>query len=399
MDTASFVNPSGRLVFRGRTAHFVPNDLPQTLTFSSRVINLLSKADRVIGELNGISGHIDNPHLITRLFTRKEAVMSSRIEGTQTNFRDLLIYEFRQKLLFEADTDHTPRSTHDSAASDAREVMNYVFALDEGLNKLQTFPISLRLIKDLHRRLLSGVRGGQANPGEFRHTTVWIGHPGSTIDEARFVPPPSDVLLDVLDTFERSIYRNDELPPLIKIAMLHQYFETIHPFLDGNGRIGRLLISLLMQSNGLLSQPLLYMSGYFESHREQYYDLLLDVSKTSNWMLWLEFFLTGVEYQGRDAIERARRLDTLRRTYHEMFDRPRTPAGLDRTIDDLFATPIINAQSVMAARNITWPMASEYIRRLVDAGILEPLDPSRRRYRLFVATGIMEAVEAANSLS
>lgn len=398
MDLQTFTNPSGQLTKRGSAVHFVPSALPSSLTFSTRSINILSNADRVIGELNGLSGRIENPHLITRLFTRKEAVLSSRIEGTQTNFRELILYEVQQSQLFNGIEEATSNAQTDNKAPprDAQDVMNYVLALDRGLAQLRDLPVSLRLVKNLHRILLAGSRDEGASPGEFRKLPVWIGPPGSSIMEARFVPAPPDALPSVLDDFEKTIHRTDELPPLVKIAMLHQYFETIHPFLDGNGRIGRLLIALLMNAMELLSQPLLYMSGYFEANRETYYDLLLNVSRTSDWMSWLEFFLTGVERQGRDAIQRARRMESLRQHYHGMVNGKRTPAGLGVTIDDLFATPITSITSIAKARGITYASAASYVKKLVSRGILHPLDPSRRRHRLYIAGGIMDAVEGAS---
>ncbi len=267
--------PAGRLLQVGQdqTAYwaFAPNPLPPVLVWDAELVRVLSDADRALGELAGLGRTMPNPNLLIRPFIRREAVLSSRIEGTQADIADLYAYEAGQLPL--------PGVKPAPPESDVREVLNYVHAMEYGLERIQTLPVSLRLLRELHERLLAGVRGDQATPGEFRRTQNWIGRPGCTLNDADFVPPPVAEMNAALDAFEKYLHAGNAYPPLVRLAVIHYQFEAIHPFLDGNGRIGRLLISLLLVHWNLLSLPLLYLSAFFERHRKDYYDLLFAVSE------------------------------------------------------------------------------------------------------------------------
>ncbi len=308
MDVKAFQNsPSGRLI---RTPAdywaYVPNPLPPDIQWTPGLVAALSEADRALGELAGLGRSLPNPHLLIRPFLHREAVLSSRIEGTRATLSDLYAYEAAQLRLFEL-------------PSDVHEVHNYVQALEYGLDRLRSLPLSLRLIREIHARLMEGVRGELQTPGEFRHSQNWIGSPGCTLNDANYVPPPVDEMHKALHALEGFLYAPSELPPLIRLGMIHYQFEAIHPFLDCNGRIGRLLMTLLLCAWDLLPEPLLNLSAYFEAHRQDYYNLLLDVSQIGTWQEWLSFFLQGVSVQSQDAVVRAQRLQTLRKDYRARF--------------------------------------------------------------------------------
>jgi Fic family protein len=301
MDLERFrTSPSGRLVRAGEEPAiywaFVPHPLPPHLPLEPSLVRLLSDADRALGELAGLARTLPNASLLIPPFLRREAVLSSRIEGTRAGLAELYAYEAGQPV---------------SPPSDVREVHNYVRAFEYGLERIHTLPVSLRLLRELHQRLMEDVRGEQATPGEFRRSQNWIGPPGCTLNQAHFVPPPVPEMNEGLDAFEKYIHGDDPSPPLIRLALIHYQFEAIHPFLDGNGRIGRLLISLLLAHWNLLPLPLLYLSAFFERNRQQYYDLLLAVSERGACSDWVSFFLRGVLAQATDANRRAKRLQDL----------------------------------------------------------------------------------------
>ena len=239
---------------------------------------------------------MSNPHLLIRPFTRKEAVLSSRIEGTQTSLGELLAAE--------------AGAVVDQVPADLREVGNYVTALEYGIRRLDTLPLSLRLMRELHERLMGGVRGDVAMPGEFRRSQNWIGRPGSTLTDATYVPPSPDELMPCLAALEDFLH-DRTFPPLVHAALVHAQFEAIHPFLDGNGRVGRLLITLLLVERDVLPSPLLYLSAYFEQMRQEYYARLLGITERGEWEEWLVYFLDGVAVQSADAVERIQGIDTL----------------------------------------------------------------------------------------
>src|SRR5262245_921234 len=282
---------------------FAPNPLPPKLDISWRLVKQVSDADRAMSELAGLARTLPNPHLLIGPFIRREAVLSSRIEGTRASLSDLFYFE----AAIEAPPD----------APDVMEVANYVKALDHGLSRFNELPMSLRLIREKHERLMEGVRGEHLTPGEFRRSQNWIGPPGSTLMDAAYVPPPVDEMWRALDEFEKYLHAESEFPLLIRLALIHYQFEAIHPFLDGNGRIGRLLITLLLCAEGALHHPLLYLSAFFERYREDYYRALLAVSQRGERANWINFYLRGVQEQSRDAIKKSSRLLDLWRQYRQ----------------------------------------------------------------------------------
>ncbi len=375
-------NAPGKIVKTSTGYHaFIPAPLPPKIKWSDKLLSLLSKADRGIAQLSEVGASFPAPQVVVRPFIRREAVVSSRIEGTQTSLQELLTYEARQLPLFEN--------------PDAHEVHNYVKALDFGLKRVGSLPISQRLIREVHARLMQGVRGEYATPGEFRRSQNWIGGPGATIDTARYVPPPVEKMLVCLSDLEKYIHSPSDLPPIIRIGLIHYQFEAIHPFLDGNGRVGRLLVSLLLSAWGLLPQPLLYLSAYFEIHRQEYYDQLLSVSLNGTWESWLEFFLNGVDQQAKESTARLRRLRDIRLEFEELISPERTRITLGQAVDFLMSQPIVTVSQLQDGIGLNnFVTAQRYVDRLIELGILRQLG-GRARNRLFIADEIFNGIEGA----
>ena len=360
---------------------FVPAKLPPTVEPTWELARETSEADRKLSELAGTARTLPNPHLLIGPFSRREAVLSSKIEGTIASLSDLMSYE----ALGGRRTDR----------ADVREVANYVTALEYGLRRVTEIPVSVRLMRELHERLMRSVRGGELTPGEFRKRQNWIGDPGCKIIDATYVPPPPSEMMAALDAFEKYMHIPSDLPPLVRMAILHYQFEAIHPFIDGNGRIGRLLISLMLVTEGLLPQPLLYLSAFFERHRSDYYRLLLQVSQHGNWTDWIIFFLRGVAEQAEDAIVRANKLQKLSSEYREQLQNSRSSAALLKLAERLFKSPMITVQLAKKILGHSQPSAQHNIDRLVAAGILEEIT-GRQRGRVYVANRIMQIVEGEN---
>ena len=363
---------------------FVPNPLPPQIDFDRSLVSVLSQADRALGELAGLGRTLPNPNLLIRPFIRREAVLSSRIEGTQADVADLYAYEARQLAL--------PLAQSAASDTDVREVFNYVRALEHGLERLSALPVSLRLIREVHAILMKGVRGEFATPGEFRHTQNWIGRPGCTLEDATYVPPPVMEMQQALGDLEKYLHSDDALPPLVRLALIHYQFEAIHPFIDGNGRIGRLLLSLLLINWNLQPVPLLYLSAYFERQRDAYYDRLLAVSERGAWNEWLKFFLQGVADQSRDAIARARQIQDLQTQWREQLTQTRSSALLLRLVDYLFESPFISVAQAQRQLNIAYNSAQRHIARLVEAGILQPVKDSGYG-RVYVAPAVLRITQ------
>ena len=380
MQPADFTDAApGRVIKTSRDYWaFVPNPLPPSLEISWELAARISEADRALSELAGAARTLPNPHLLIGPFIRREAVLSSRIEGTQASLSDLFFFE--------------ASGAADPAVPDVREVSNYVKALEHGLARLNALPISLRLIREIHAKLMEGVRGEHLTPGEFRRSQNWIGAPGCTLMEANFVPPPEEEMMECLGELEKYLHEPSALPPLVRLALVHYQFETIHPFLDGNGRIGRLLITLLLCAEGLLSEPLLYLSAYFERHRQDYYRCLLDVSHAGQWSHWISFFLRGVAEQSRDALHRSTRLRDLREAYRQKLQATRASGVLLQMTDELFANPATTIAYAAKRLNITQRAASLNVDKLVKAGIVQEVT-GQQRYRVYVATEIINISE------
>jgi len=373
-------SPTGRLVPTVEDAWaFVPHPLPPALTWTSELVSALSQADRALGELAGLGHTLVNPNLLIRPFMRREAVLSSRIEGTQATLTDLYAYEGQQLALFEP-------------PPDVQEVHNYVRALEYGLDRLHEFPLSLRLLREIHARLMEGVRGEEMAPGEFRRRQNCIGPRGCALEDATFVPPPVAQMHQAVDAFEGFLHQPSDLPPLVRLGLIHYQFEVIHPFLDGNGRVGRLFITLLLCAWGLLPEPLLYLSAYFVAHQQTYYDYLLNVSRRGAWEEWLIFFLRGVSEQSQDAVVHAGRLLDLREHYREQFQAAHAAARLLQVVDLLFDRPLLKVNQIAEALEVSFNSASQYVRQLEDAGALCEIT-GKARNRVYRADEVLDAIE------
>ena len=357
---------------------FIPHPLEPSLEMEMALVRTLSAADRALSELAGIARTLPNPHLLINPFIRREAVLSSRIEGTQASFSDLLFFE--------------ASAAGDERALDVREVANYVQALEHGLKRLADLPLSLRLLREIHEKLMTGVRGESQTPGEFRRSQNWVGPPGCTLMEATYVPPPPDEMTVALGELEQYFHEPSSFPPLIRLALVHYQFEAIHPFLDGNGRVGRLLNTLLLCTEGLLPQPLLYLSAFFERNRADYYRLLLQVSQEGAWTEWVAFFLRAVEVQSRDAIERSDKLLQLWQEYRDELQQARASALLLRLVDELFVYPAITNSGAVSKLGVTARSAQFNIDKLIAAEILVEAT-GRRRNRIYLAPEIVDIIE------
>lgn len=373
---------SGRLVnhARGYWA-FVPDRLPPALELSWKLMAEISSAERGISELAGVTRTLPNPHLLIRPFMSREAVLSSRIEGTQASLSDLFYFEASKK--------------PPVGLSDVREVRNYVRALEFGLKRLEELPISKRLLKEMHAELMQHVRGSQQTltPGEFRTTQNWIGPANCTLNDAKFVPPPPEEMMDALSDLERFLHEPSDLPLVIRLALVHYQFEAIHPFLDGNGRIGRLLITLLLSAEKALPQPMLYLSAYFERNRTEYYRHLLAVSQGGCWTEWVSFFLRGVTEQAHDAIRRSEKLLRLWQSYRSKLQSARSSALPLKLVDHLFSQPYLTVGQAKDLLDVTHRAADLNVKKLVEAGILHE-EPLQIYNRVFVARGVMAVLEA-----
>jgi len=381
-------SPSGRLIKNGQgeAAYwaFMPHPLPPSLDLDRPLVQALSAADRALGELAGLGRNMPNPHLLIQPFIRREAVLSSRIEGTQADVVDLYAYEAGQLML--------PGFRPQAQENDIREVLNYVHALEYGLERIKEFPLSLRFLRELHERLMTGVRGDHLTPGEFRRTQNWIGGFGVGLQDAAYVPPPVEEMKQALADFETYLHAEHDYPPLLRLGMIHYQFEAIHPFLDGNGRIGRLLITLLLVHWNLLPLPLLYLSAYFEGHRQHYYDGLMAVSAQGNWNGWLRFFLNGVADQANDAIRRAKELQDLSLAWQTQLKQSTATVLMYHIVDLLSQRPILSALDIANTFGVTHQTAIRGLQRLVKMGILQKLD-DRQRYQRFAALKILEIVQ------
>jgi Fic family protein len=378
MKKSDFKAPqTGRLVTgpQGYLA-FVPAPLPPKLTYSDGLVRLLSRADAALSELSGVGRLLPNPHLLIAPWVRREAVLSSRIEGTRTTLSELLIDELGGKAADEN--------------ADMREVRNYVEALEYGRERLATLPLSLRLVRELHERLMRGVRGDHATPGEFRKSQNWIGPKGSTPETAAYVPPPVSDMMGCLDNWEKFLHERDSHPDLIQCALMHEQFEAIHPFLDGNGRVGRLLITLFLIERGRLSQPLLYLSDYIDANRQDYYDLLQRVRTHGDWNAWLRFFISGVLEISQEAVRQIAKLLELHQAYTDVLHESGR-SGARPLVDQLFRNPYISVAAAAAAMKVSNPTARTAINFLQEKGMLREIT-GRGWGRMYVAPEILKAI-------
>lgn len=359
---------------------FIPTPLPPKLNWTLALVSALSEAERDLSRLATLTGSFPFPRLLLQAFIRREAVLSSRIEGTRATLVELYTYESAQLSFLEKQ-------------DDVREVHNYVTALDYGLERLKSFPMSLRFIREIHEKLMQGVRGGNLTPGEFRRTQNWIGAAGSTLTTATYVPPPMDEMNLALADLEKFIHAGNDIPALARAAMIHYQFEAIHPFLDGNGRIGRLLMALLFAEWQILPQPLLNLSVYFERYRQEYYDHLLAVSQRGDWEVWLRFFLRGVSAQAQDSAARIERLEAIRTRYQSIVNSERNSERMGMVMDFLFGRPIFTAKQLSEGTDMPFKTARQYIEKLVQAGIVREVTGYARN-QIYRADEVFKALDS-----
>lgn len=359
---------------------YIPYPLPPSIVMDAELTVLHDRAVHALGILNGLGRMLPNPRLLIRPFVRREALASSRIEGTRAEYDQLILHEV----------------VHSEAAiqPDVQEVVNYMQALDAGWNRPSGRPISVSLIRELHQQLMSGVRGATKHPGSLRSALVLIGGPHDDLLRARFVPPPASQIHALLEDLSRFISEPSHLPALVRLALAHYQFETIHPFEDGNGRLGRLLMPLMLETWGLMEQPLLYLSEYFEQHRDAYIDHLYAVSQRGAWNEWIAFTLNAVRTQALDAVERGQALLQLREDYRARYQRGRSARVL-LILDRLFELPTITVTDAATAAGVTFKAASRNVEQLVSDGILVEWT-GQRRNRVYLATGILATILGRN---
>ena len=343
---------------------------------SSRSLALLDRASRSVGTLAGVGETVPNPRLLIRPFVRREAVLSSRIEGTVTSLPDLFAFEVARRSQFRGDV---------------VEVQRYVTALEHGIARVRTLPISFRLVNELHEKLMQGVQGQDRRPGEFRSEQVWIGAANCPIQEARFIPPPQQYLRDLFYDLEKFVNGPTEMPPLVQCALMHYQIEAIHPYADGNGRIGRLLITLFLCASGVLPTPLLYLSAYFERDRQKYYDELFNTSVTGDWERWVRYFLEGVCRETDDTLARIRRIRQLQQELRDRLHNRNESANGLRLLDSLFAHPAVTVPEASRLLGISDPGARRVLNRLVDAGILTVFGHTWPR--IYLAEGLLHEID------
>ncbi|MHB8694227.1 MAG: Fic family protein [Solirubrobacteraceae bacterium] len=363
----------------GYVAYF-PAPIPRAVELPTATIRRLSDAEAALGTLSGVGQLVPNPHLLIRPYLLREALSSTRIEGTQASLFEVLEFE----------------ATGETPNADVEEVLNYIDALEWGLAQTGQLPLGVRLIREMHGRLLAGVRGRERMPGEFRTSQNWVGGTGSTIETARFVPPPPDELPALLADWERFAHEDVDLPVLIQNALLHAQFETLHPFLDGNGRLGRLLIVFSLIERRRLSAPLLYVSSYLERDRDRYYEALQTIRQTGDPIPWIELFLEAVETQATDAVTRARRIVQLRERYRAAATAIPSSNGM-ALVDLICEHPIVSSRAVEERLGVTRPTALKLLRQLAAVDVLAQGDPGPRGQLRYVATALIAAVTEERS--
>lgn len=386
MNPDDFINSSAGKCIKTTEGYwaFVPSDLPPKIKYDKNLSIHLSDADRALSELSGTSKLIPNPYRLISPYIRREAVSSSRIEGTQASISDLFFYESSQL-----------KHVKDS---DVKEVHNYVKAIEHGIERLKELPISIRLIREIHGILMKGVRGSKTTPGELRKIQNWIGAPNSKPEDSVYVPPPVYYMKEALYNWEKYLHEKADEPLLIQCALMHYQFEAVHPFLDGNGRLGRLLITFFLIERGYLEQPLLYISEYFERNREKYYEHLLNVSGKGDWYGWVLFFLKGIAEQSKDALIKA---DKILRLYDKyMKDLKKTkkiPESAHKLIDEIFKNPFVSISNLSKEWDIPYNSVKTGVKRLEELEILVEIPDAGKEVlnlskssKMFVAKDILE---------
>jgi Fic family protein len=374
------INRAGKFVKIGsgisRYLCFVPEYLQKinpSIQYDNELIYLVSEANRYIGRLDEVTDTLISPNYFVYMYARKEATLSSQIEGTQATFSDLIKAE---------------AGMSDEVPDDVKEIENYIKAINYGFERIETLPLSLRLIREIHEILLQGVRGENKTPGEFRRSQNWIG--GYSISTATYIPPSIDYMQDLLDNFEKFMHEDDHISPLIKASMIHSQFEMIHPFLDGNGRVGRLLIAFYLAANGILHKPTLYLSKYFKKNRKTYYDCLYNIHSKGDYETWMKFFLSGVIETSKSATVMAREIAALRENdLRKISTLGRLAENALVIYEGLFDKPTVSIEDVMGKLDISNATAGRLIEKMIEIDIISGLD-NRKRKRVFVYHNYMD---------
>ncbi|MDP2711960.1 MAG: Fic family protein [Solirubrobacteraceae bacterium] len=356
---------------------FIPAPLPPDppVEIDAEMLGLLSRADQALGRLDGIVKVVPDPDFFVGMYVRREAVLSSQIEGTQSSLQDLL----------EVEADPARKDRY----ADVGDIVNYIAAMRHGLERIESLPLSLRLIREIHGELLRDGRGAHATPGEFRRTQNWIGPSGADLQHATFVPPPVPEMTEALHAFELFLHEDAGRPVLLDVGLAHAQFETIHPFLDGNGRVGRLLITFLLMHRKTLRQPLLYLSYYFKLHRTEYYDRLTDVRRKGDWEGWLRFFLRGVATTSDEATTTAEHIFELREANRTLIINSGLGTSGLKLLSELFRRPIVNVNNVATRLEIAFPTANRLVARFEELGLVREITGQKRsrlyRYDAYLA--------------
>jgi Fic family protein len=351
---------------------FIPKELPPEppVEYDDELHLLLSKADRDLARLDGITSVLPNPELFIAMYVKKEALLSSQIEGTQASLEGVLEFE----------ADLVPKED----INEIKEVVNYIRALNYGIERMAEESVSLDLIKEIHKVLLEGTRGGGLNSGTFKTCQNYIGTPGASIREAVFVPPTPEITVHAMEALERFLHEKDNIPALVKIGLIHAQFETIHPFLDGNGRIGRLLITFYLVWKEILSKPLLYLSFYLKNNRSEYYNLLMRVRTEGAWEEWLRFFLRGISETSWEAVDTAREIIRLKDDMtKKLYENSVSSIHAIRLVDLLFDSPLVSSKDVTERLGISSVSANSLLTRFEEIGVLQEITGKKRYKRYF----------------
>ena len=367
---------------------FVPAKLPPVppVNIDPEMLQLLSMADSKLGRLDGITETLPNPELFVAMYVKKEAVLSSQIEGTQASLADVLNKPAEQE-----GNEYSPDGV--------REVVNYVNAMQWGLKRLDSLPLSLRLIREIHGKLIQNVRGADMSPGDFRRSQNWIGPAGCNLTDAVFVPPEPAEMEAAMSDLEKYFYDTEFIPPLMKIALIHAQFETIHPFLDGNGRMGRLLITFWLCQQKILNQPLLYLSYYLKQNRTEYYDLLMGIRFNGDWESWIKFFLKGIIYVSEEATESAKKILHLQQHYSEVLKRyDRSSGKYTELLNKLFENPLITKKDAARMLDVSVATAGNIVESFIELGILQDTNPEKQRYKKYIFGEYFEILRRGTDL-
>lgn len=367
-----YPNRAGYFVTLNGVKSFVPAKLPPDppIQLDNEMLRLASEAAFNLGKLEDVTQILPNPNLFVAMYVQKEAVLSSQIEGTQASFADVLGAGYSQ--------------LEDRRRDDLGEISNYVSAMNWGLQELENIPLSLRLLKSIHRKLIQNTRGAERFPGEFRTSPNWIGPPGSTLNTALFVPPSVPDMRQALGDLELYCHEESDIPPLIKIALIHAQFETIHPFLDGNGRMGRLLITFWLCQQKILTKPLLYLSYYFKQNRTEYYDRLMDIRTKGNWEDWIKFFLRGVAEVAEEAVSSAKAIMELQRDCSvKLYERDSNNSHYQHLLGLLFQNPYLCRKDIISLLGVSIPTAGNILKVFCETGILTDITPERSRNKIY----------------